>query len=104
MDASHLMDTQLTHTLTASPALHAFLGLFAGALLGLFHFAALWANVRLYIEGGAVGGVAIQILRFGLLIAVLAALAKLGAAALLGSAFGLFVARGFVLRRFGRTP
>lgn len=98
------MEVPLTQALFVSQALHAFLGLFAGTLLGLFHFASLRANVRLYVEGGAVRAVGIQILRFGLLVAVLAVLAKLGAVALLAGAAGLFIARGFVLRWVERTP
>ncbi|MDW6024404.1 ATP synthase subunit I [Mesorhizobium sp. BAC0120] len=94
----------MIQTLSGAQALYASLGLFVGALLGLFHFVSLRVIVRLYVEGGAARAVAIKILRFGLLIAILAALAKVAVAALVGGAFGLLAARGFVLRRLGSAP
>ncbi|WP_296706017.1 ATP synthase subunit I [Rhodoblastus sp.] len=83
--------------------LNALFGLAVGALLGLAHFGSLWWNTRLYADGGFLRALAVQLGRFGLLIVVLAALAKIGAPALLGGALGVFFTRGLLLRRLGRT-
>jgi F1F0 ATPase subunit 2 len=78
------------------------LGLAAGVLLGLIHFGSLWWNSRLYAGGGWGQALGLQLLRFCLLLAVLGALAWLGASFLLAGALGLLLARGLVLRFLGR--
>lgn len=79
--------------------LYALLGFGLGVLVGLTHFTSLRWIVRLYTGGGALRAVVIQLGRFVVLVGVLAALAQLGAAALLGGAAGILAARAFVLRR-----
>ena len=76
-------------------------GLIAGLFAGVLHFASLWWNTRLLVTGGAAKAVVMQLARFATTAAVLMALAKLGAPALLGGGLGLLWARGPLLRRFG---
>ena len=85
------------------PLTGALFGFGVGVVLGLIHFGSLWWNTRAFLSGSASRAFAIQLLRFGLLIIVLAGLAKLGALPLLTGALGLFLARGLMLRRLGRT-
>jgi F1F0 ATPase subunit 2 len=100
MDAFFVAATHVA-ALHAKP-LSALFGLAVGALLGLAHFGSLWWNTRLYADGNFFRAFAVQSGRFGLLIVILAALAKIGAAGLLGGALGLVFARGLLLRRYGR--
>ncbi len=76
------------------------IGLIAGLGAGLIHFALLWWNTRLFLTGGAVKAVVMHFARFAVTGAVLLALAKLGAAALLGGGTGFLLARGPLLRHF----
>ena len=77
-----------------------FAALAIGLAAGLFHFSTLGAVTRLYLQGGFMGrAVALQILRLGLLAAVLAALAFAGAVPLMAGALGLLIGRAIVLRR-----
>jgi F1F0 ATPase subunit 2 len=78
-------------------------GLLAGALLGIAHFGSLWWNVRIYARGGALAAFALQILRMALIAAGLWGVARLGSFALIASAPGVLLARGVMLRRFGRV-
>ena len=75
-----------------------------GFLFGLAHFGSLWWNARLYAGHGAVLALALQLVRLGLLVLVLATLARLGAAPLVAAASGLLVARLLLVRRLGRLP
>lgn len=77
------------------------IGLVAGLCIGLLHFALLWWNTRLFLTGGAAKAVLLHLARFGVTALVLLALAKLGAAALLGGGAGFLLARGPLLRHFG---
>lgn len=79
-------------------------GFVAGVVLGIAHFGSLWWNTRLYAAGTAGRALAVQVLRIAVLVAVLALLARLGTAALLGGAAGLLLARAVLVRRLGRTP
>ncbi len=98
-----MMQGLATDAFAAAPALGLpLLGLVAGALLGLAHFGSLWWNTHLYVTGGPIQALGIQILRLGLLFAVLVVLAKLGAPTLIAGGLGLLLARGFVLRHPGR--
>ncbi|QDL93990.1 hypothetical protein FDP22_19140 (plasmid) [Paroceanicella profunda] len=71
----------------------------AGAALGLAHFGALWRNTRLYAQGHAGAGLALQLARLGLVTAGLTGLALLGAVPLLAGTAGLLLARRRVVRR-----
>lgn len=97
--------TELTAALAAlGPAGGLAVGLAAGMLLGLFHFGSLMWNTELYLGGGWAAALGLQLARFGLLVACLVAMAMLGALPLLGSALGLLVARGVLVRRARRAP
>lgn len=79
-------------------------GLGVGAVLGLAHFASLAWNTRLYARGGAALGLAVQLARLALVVAVLYGLVRLGAGALLAGALGFLAARHVVMRRAGGLP
>ncbi|SER42678.1 F1/F0 ATPase, subunit 2 [Azotobacter beijerinckii] len=74
-------------------------GLLVGLLVGALHFASLALNLRLFCAGRVLPALALQLLRVGLSVAVLAALIRVGLAALLAGAAGLLLARQRVLRR-----
>lgn len=86
------------------PVVQILLGLAVGGALGFAHFASLHWVARRYAEGGAFGAIAVQLLRFVVLIAALYGLVKVGAAALLAGAVGLLIARILVVRRLGGLP
>jgi F1F0 ATPase subunit 2 len=78
------------------------LGLAVGIALGFIHFRSLWWNTRMFAQPGSIlTAFAVQIGRFGLLVAVFVVLAKLGAVALLSGALGLLIARQVVIKRLG---
>src|SRR5579883_1017961 len=89
-------------------AMSADLGLFLGIgfVAGAAYFRLLFWNARLFARPGSLfAAIAMQALRFGALAAVLALLARQGAAALLLAALGVLLARSFFLRRVrARTP
>lgn len=87
---------------TLSLLADALFGFTAGALLGLIHFGSLWWNTKTFMNGSLMPAFAIQLGRFAILVTGLAALAKLGAFPLLGSALGLLLARSAVMRHVGR--
>ncbi len=75
-------------------------GALAGGLaLGFFHFGTLARVSEGYLRGRAGHAVALHVLRMLVMIAVLVALARAGAAPLLAGALGVFSARAIVLRR-----
>ena len=74
-------------------------GLLVGLLVGTLHFASLALNLRLFSSGRVLPALALQLLRVGLSVALLAALIRLGLAALLAGALGLLLARQLTLRR-----
>lgn len=76
-------------------------GLATGLFAGLLHFAGLWVNVRLLSSRGPLKAMALQLLRFGIVIGLFYALALLGASALLAGMTGLLLARQAVLWRLG---
>jgi F1F0 ATPase subunit 2 len=88
--------------MTGFPLASCLVGLVAGFLVGLFHFASLWWNARM-LAGGLTGkSVIAQVGRFAVVAAVFILLAKLlGAGALLGGLLGFLAARHPLLRRFG---
>ena len=77
------------------------LGAAAGAAAGFAYFTALRWNVDLFERGATPIAILLLVTRFGLLTALLVALAKLGAPALLSAALGLLAARRITLRRLG---
>ncbi|WP_118138650.1 ATP synthase subunit I [Oceanicella sp. SM1341] len=74
-------------------------GLLAGFLLGLVHFGGLRHNTRLYMQGRAGAGIALQLGRLALVAAGFTGLALLGPVPLLAGTLGLLAARRVVLRR-----
>ncbi|BBU64262.1 hypothetical protein MSC49_41970 (plasmid) [Methylosinus sp. C49] len=89
-------------TVSAAPlALQLALGAGAGFAAGLAYFRALRWNVDLFERGVTPKAILLLITRFAALAAALAALAKIGALALLSGALGLLAARRVVLRRLG---
>ena len=74
-------------------------GLLAGLLVGVVHFASLAFNLRLFTAGRVLPALALQLLRVGLSVALLAALIRLGLAALLAGAGGLLLVRQLFIRR-----
>jgi F1F0 ATPase subunit 2 len=99
MDASRMTD--FANLSDLGPVAGALAGLAVGVLLGLAHFGSLWWNAQLFLSGGAFRAFGVQLIRFGILLAVLAGLAKLGALPLLSGALGLLLARGLLIRRLG---
>ncbi len=87
-----------------SPVAAVALGLVVGGLLGLAHFSTLWLNTKLYARGGVGMALALQLVRFAVLVVVFYGLARLGALPLLSGALALIGARALVVRRLGRLP
>ena len=77
------------------------IGLIAGFLTGVLHFASLWWNARLFTAGSAGKAIALQMGRIAVAVAVLTLLARLGLAALLSGGLAFLVARPFMVWRFG---
>lgn len=77
------------------------IGLIAGFLAGVLHFASLWWNAQLFTAGAAGKAILLQLGRIAVAVTVLAALARLGFAALLCGAFAFLVARPLLVWRFG---
>jgi len=74
-------------------------GLLVGLLVGVMHFSSLAFNLRLFTAGRLLPALALQLLRVGLSVALLAALIRFGLAALLAGALGLLLARQFHIRK-----
>jgi F1F0 ATPase subunit 2 len=75
------------------------IGLVAGGLTGLLHFASLGRNLDLFLSGRAGTAIALQLGRLALSVGVLVLLLKaLGLPALLAGALGLLLARQWVIR------
>jgi len=77
------------------------IGLIAGFLTGVLHFASLWWNARLFTTGSAAKAIALQMGRIAMAVAVLTLLARLGLASLLSGGLAFLVARPFMVWRFG---
>ncbi len=77
------------------------IGLVAGFLAGLLHYASLWWNTRLFAIGSATKAVLLQLARITVAVAVLTSLALLGFATLASSAFAFLLARPVLIWRFG---
>lgn len=78
-------------------------GAVAGFALGLVHFLTLARIVGMLVGGSVALGLALQLVRFGVLGAALYWIAQLGPLALLAALPGVLLARMIVLRRGGRT-
>ncbi len=85
-------------SLSQMPAAPAFAGLIVGLAAGAWHFASLRWNGRLLASGRAVAACVLQLARFALTTALLLALARVGALALLAGLAGLLIARHRVVR------
>jgi F1F0 ATPase subunit 2 len=97
MDASPGIEAVMTGGLAAQIVI----GLIAGFLTGVLHFASLWWNARLFTSGSAGKAIAAQMGRIAVAVAVLTLLARLGFAALLCGGLAFLVARPFMVWRFG---
>jgi F1F0 ATPase subunit 2 len=87
--------------MTASLAGQIAVGLIAGFLTGLLHFASLWWNARLFAAGAAGKAIALQLGRIAVAVGVLTLLARLGFAALVSGGIAFLVARPLLMWRFG---
>lgn len=77
-------------------------GLVGGIAVGVWHFASLRWNTRLFSAGRAVPAFCLQLARFALTCAVLFGLARIGAFALLAGMAGFLFARGVALHSVGK--
>ena len=78
------------------------LGVMVGLGVGLVHFGGLWWSVRrLSDPSGASRHLRLGVLRFAALAAALATLARSGAGVLAAALFGLWLARGMLILRWG---
>jgi F1F0 ATPase subunit 2 len=81
-----------------------FAAAFAGLVVGLVHFAALWWTTELYSAGrGQLAAAALTISRFAGTIVFLGLAARLGALPLLAAFLGFLLARSLALRAARRT-
>lgn len=78
---------------------HIVLGLAAGALVGLFHFATLRWSTTLYLDRKFALGLGLQLVRLAVVGLVLFILAHIGAGTLLAGALGLTAVRRPFLHR-----
>lgn len=83
--------------------LQAGIGLVAGLLIGLLHFATLRWNLHFFTGGSLPKAFLLQLLRLCFLGGALALLATFGAMALLCGMLGILIARSLVLRRIRRS-
>ena len=80
------------------------LAMAAGIALGIAFFATLHRNVELYADGRPAAAGLLQLLRFALLVAVLAGAVHFGAGPLLACSLGLLAGRYWVMRRVKGQP
>jgi F1F0 ATPase subunit 2 len=97
MDASAGAEAVIRGSLT----LQMLIGLAAGFLAGLLHFASLWWNARLFTAGAAGKAIALQLGRIAVAVAVLTSLGLLGFAALASGTAAFLLARPLLVWRFG---
>jgi F1F0 ATPase subunit 2 len=84
-----------------SIATTAAIGLVAGFVAGVAHFALLAWNAQLFVDGSIGKAVALQLARVALATLVLILLARLSLFALLAGAVGFLPARALMVWRFG---
>ena len=99
-DTTMTIDAWLAPPAVASLAA-AMLGVAVGLVLGAWHFGSLAWNGRLFAAGRVACALGLQGARIAIAVAVLVALARLGAAAVVAGALGLLVARAVALRYAG---
>jgi len=87
--------------MTGGLAVQVVIGLFAGFLIGVLHFASLWWNARLFTTGSAGKAILVQMGRIAVAVAMLTLLARLGFAALLSGGLAFLVTRPLMVWRFG---
>ena len=81
-----------------------FAAAFAGVVVGLVHFAALWRSIELYSAGrGQLAAAALTLGRIAGTIVFLVLVVRLGALPLLSSFLGFLLARTLALRAARRT-
>ena len=81
-----------------------FAAAFAGVVVGLVHFAALWRSIELYSAGwGQLAATALTLGRIAGTIVFLVLVVRLGALPLLSSFLGFLLARTLALRAARRT-
>ncbi len=79
---------------------HIALGFGLGIVFGYVHFASLETVTRLFLSGSSLWqSLGLQIARLAVLLALMVALALVGAGALLAGLLGVIIARECVLRR-----
>ena len=77
------------------------IGLVAGFVAGVAHFALLSWNAQLFVDGATGKAAALQFARVALATLVLILLARLSLYALLAGAVGFLLARALTVSRFG---
>jgi F1F0 ATPase subunit 2 len=79
------------------------IGLFAGFLVGLFHFSSLWWHTRRLVAERAGKAIVLQVARLVVTATTFAMLTWSGPLALVSAGLGFFVARGRTVQRFGES-
>ena len=90
--------------MTETAILVAIASVVAGFALGLAFFTLLGANVRLYTQGNRGLGIALHVVRLGVIAAAFFVLARFGALALIAGLSGFVFARFVAVRRRKETP
>lgn len=98
------MTENLLSLQTTTIGFQGMIGLVAGFLIGLLHFATLRWTLHLFSGGSLAEAFLLQFLRLGLLGGALYLLAVLGAMALLSGMLAILLARSVILRRTRSFP
>lgn len=88
-------------SLTSNVAVTATMGLVAGLVLGVLHFASLSWNAQLFVSGSFGVAIALQAARVALAALVLILLFRVGLFAALAGSLGFLVARAVLIWRYG---
>jgi hypothetical protein len=95
------MMTNILNSMDVATAAHIVLGLAAGALVGVLHFATLRWSTALYLGRTFALAFGLQLVRLGVVGLLLFLLAHIGAGTQLAGALGLLAVRRPFLRRAG---